>query len=147
MIVKVTEDNLLDAARIHSISWQESHRSFCTEEFIELHDINHQKEYIEEKIKNGSQFAMLIKKEPVAVVSITDSLIEDLYVLPKHQNKGYGTELLDYAISQCKATPTLWILENNKGAERLYLRYGFKPTGNINSITDKLSEIEFSYTK
>ncbi|SFN98014.1 Ribosomal protein S18 acetylase RimI [Pseudobutyrivibrio sp. UC1225] len=146
LVTEVNEDNVEAAARIHSVSWQESHLSFCTKEFIAMHDVKHQKEYIEKKIADGSEFYMLMDEEPVAVVSITGSLIEDLYVLPELQNKGYGSQLLYYVISKIqkkRLAPTLWILENNDGAERLYRRNGFVPSGNVNQITDKLDEIEF----
>ena len=148
MIVPVDEDNIIEAACIHSISWQESHRAFCDEAFILKHDTDHQAEYIRNKIANGSKFYMLCDKQSMAVVSITDGLIEDLYVLPELQRQGYGTALLDYVITLiCRKgiTPTLWILENNREAERLYRRKGFVPSGKQNAITGKLSEIEFLY--
>ncbi len=148
IVAHVTEENIAAAARIHSISWQESHRAFCNEAFILKHDVEHQKEYIREKMKNGSKFYLLYDKEPVAVVSVKDELIEDLYVLPEQQNKGYGTQLLGYVVAKIQKLgliPSLWILENNKGAERLYLRQGFVPTGNRNHITGKLDEVEFRY--
>lgn len=78
------------------------------------------------------------------MVSVTENLIEDLYIIPKKQNKGYGTELLNYAIKKCRGVPCLWILKNNHDAERLYRRIGFKPTGKRNKISDMLYEIEFS---
>ena len=148
MIVPVDEDNIIEAACIHSISWQESHRAFCNEAFILKHDTDHQAEYIRNKIANGSKFYMLCDKQSMAVVSITDGLIEDLYVLPELQRQGYGTALLDYVITLiCREgiTPTLWILESNFGAEHLYRRKGFVPSGKQNTITGKLSEIEFLY--
>ena len=87
---------------------------------------------------------MLVEDKPIGIVSVTGSVIEDLYILPDQQNKGFGTKLLQYAINQCTDVPTLWLLENNKDAERLYRRMGFKPTGRCNSITDRLNEIEFA---
>ena len=148
MVIPVTEENLADAARIHSVSWQESHRAFCNEAFILKHDVEHQKEYIREKMKNGSKYYLLYNKEPVAVVSVNEGLIEDLYVLPEQQNRGYGTQLLGYVVAKIQKLgliPSLWILENNKGAERLYLRQGFVPTENRNHITGKFDEVEFRY--
>lgn len=148
IVAYVTEENIADAAHIHSISWQESHRAFCNEAFILKHDVEHQKEYIREKMKNGSKFFILYDKEPVAVVSVNEGLIEDLYVLPEQQNRGYGTQLLGYVVAKIQKLgliPSLWILENNKGAERLYLRQGFVPTGNRDHITGKLDEVEFRY--
>ncbi len=143
VIVKIDETNIEDAAMIHSKSWQESHRDFCTPDFIELHSPEHQREYLEGKLATGSLGYILFDNIPVGMVSVTGSLIEDLYVLPERQNKGYGSALLKYAISKCGSDPTLWILENNKGAERLYRRKGFVPTGRVNAITPSLNEIEF----
>ena len=144
MIVIVDESNLPEAAAIHSVSWQDSHRSFCSPDFIALHTPEHQREYLRGKMDKGSKVCMLVKNRPVGVVSVTGSLIEDLYILPELQNKGYGTELLKFAVSLCPDVPTLWILENNESAARLYRRMGFKETGNVNAITDRLAEIEFS---
>lgn len=142
MIVKVDETNLLQTAVIHSVSWRDSHRSFCSPDFVETHSPERQYDYILEKMKAGSRFFMLIEDEPVGVVSVTESLIEDLYILPEKQNSGCGSKLLKFAIEQCSGIPTLWILENNTGAKRLYHRFGFKETGRVNAITDELDEIE-----
>lgn len=95
-------------------------------------------------MRNGTKVYMLVDEKPVGIVSVTDSMIEDLYVLPDMQSMGYGTKLLQYALSQCTDIPTLWILENNKNAEELYRRIGFKETGRRNSVTDGLDEIEFA---
>lgn len=143
MITVVDSNNLQDAAVIHSVSWQASHRDFCSTEFIEIHTPEHQQAYLLEKINQGSRIFMLTKDKPVGIVSVTGSLIEDLYVLPDYQNQGYGTQLLHYAIEQCAGAPVLWILENNKDAERLYRREGFTETGNRQAVTDGLDEIEF----
>lgn len=145
MIIAVDDKNLMQAAKIHSISWIDSHKSFCTPEFILLHSIDNQLEYIKDKINSGSKFYMLVEEKPVGVVSITDSLIEDLYILPDKQNMGYGTKLLEFAIKECKSIPTLWILENNIRAKALYLKMGFIETGRINVITDTLNEIELIF--
>ena len=144
MIVTVDQSNLSEAAAIHSASWQESHRSFCSPEFIALHSPQHQKAYLQKKIDNGSKLFILIADKPVGVVSVTGNLIEDLYILADYQQQGHGTRLLRFAIEQCDSTPTLWILENNKGAEKLYRREGFRETGRKNAITDELDEIEYT---
>ena len=146
MIVPVDETNLLQAATIHSISWKESHRAFCTPDFIETHTPDRQREYLRNKMNNGTKLYMLVEEKTIGVVSVTKGLIEDLYILPDMQNMGYGTKLLLYAVGQCTDTSTLWILENNVNAERLYRRIGFKETGRKNAITNKLDEIEFALT-
>lgn len=142
MIVPVDQSNLKEAATVHSLAWQESHRSFCTPEFVNLHTPERQEGYLRSKMETGSKVYLLLEDKPVALVSVTGSLIEDLYVLPEKQNQGYGTKLLLFAIEKCTGTPTLWILENNLGAKRLYERMGFSVTGKRNNITDGLDEIE-----
>ena len=53
--------------------------------------------------------------------------------------------LLDFAVKKCAGTPTLWILNNNDGARRLYERYGFRPTGGVHALSEDLREIEFIF--
>jgi GNAT superfamily N-acetyltransferase len=144
MIIAIDQTNVLQAAEVHSVSWQESHRSFCSPEFVNLHTPEHQKDYLIEKMNAWSKIYMLVEDKPIGIVSVTGSLIEDLYVLPEKQGMGYGTALLQFAIGKCTGVPTLWILENNKKAEKLYRRIGFRETGRRSEITEKIYEIEFS---
>ena len=51
-------------------------------------------------MNSGSKCYMLVEDEPIGIVSVTGSLIEDLYILPQKQNKGYGTKLLQFAITK-----------------------------------------------
>lgn len=146
MIVEVNEENLDLAARIHAESWQDSHRSFCTPDFVAAHDQKHQRIYLEEELHAGKQVYMLIKDRPVGIVSIKGNLIENLYVLPEAQGRGFGMELLLFAIEKCDSVPCLWILDNNQRAQALYERHGFRLTGRKNSITDTLSELEMKRT-
>ena len=130
-IERVREDaELWQAAEVHAISWQDSHQTFCAPDFVAAHTPEHQYRYLREKVEGGSLlFLLLAAARPVGVVTVTGSEIADLYVLPEERNRGYGTCLLRYAMDQCEGFPTLWILENNVGAERLYRRSGFLPTG------------------
>ena len=143
-IIVVDQSNLPEAALIHSASWQASHRSFCSPDFVAMHTPEHQEAYLRKKLEQGAQIYMLTEDKPIGIVSVKGNLIEDLYILPDVQGRGYGTSLLRYAIQRCEGTPALWILENNKDAERLYRREGFRGTGRRNFIADGLDEIEFS---
>lgn len=142
VIIPVDKANIIQAATIHSVSWKESHRAFCSPDFVEKHTPARQQEYLQSKMNGGAKVFMLWDGQPVGIVSVTGNLIEDLYVLPELQNRGYGTALLQFAIGQCKDVPALWILENNVGAERLYRRMGFQETGRKHSIANGLDEIE-----
>ncbi len=144
MIEAVNETNIETAARIHAESWRESHRAFCAEDFVRAHTAERQKRYLLDKMRSGTEVFLLTDGAPVGIVSLTGSLIEDLYVLPRHQNRGYGTRLLEYAVRRCPGTPTLWILDNNDGARRLYERRGFRRTGRWNQLSETLREVEYS---
>ena len=146
-IVKVTEQNIADAGRIHSESWRESHRSFCSAEFVEKHTPSAQADYLHREIDSGKRLYMVIDEYPVGIVSVHGDLIENLYVLPSEQCKGYGAQLLKFAIQKCKCNPCLWILNINEGAYRFYTRYGFKATGNRKQLNDNLCEIELSLSR
>ena len=146
-IVEVTEQNIADAGRIHSESWRESHRSFCSAEFVEKHTPSAQADYLRREIDSGKRLYMLIDEYPVGIVSVHGDLIENLYVLPSEQCKGYGAQLLKFAIQKCKCNPRLWILNINEGAYRFYTRYGFKETGSRKQLNDNLWEIELSLSR
>ena len=143
-IIKVDEASIAEAGHVHSESWKESHRSFCSAEFVEKHTPAAQVDFLRREMNTGKTIYMLIDNYPVGIVSVYDSLIENLYVLPSEQRKGYGSQLLDYAIRHCSGTPCLWILNNNEGAYRLYTKNGFKETGNRKQLNDILYEMELS---
>ncbi len=75
---------------------------------------------------------MLTDGFPVGIVSVFGNVIENLYVLPKEQRKGYGSFLLKFAITQCSGIPTLWVLSKNTGAYILYVRHDFKKQEIVN---------------
>jgi len=145
--LEVTEQNLAEAGRIHSESWKESHRSFCSLAFVERHTPAAQAEYLRRELDAGKKIWLLIDQHLVGIVSVHGNLIENLYVLPSEQRKGYGSQLLDYAIRHCSGNPNLWILNNNEGAYRLYTKNGFKETGNRKQLNDTLYEVELSLNR
>ena len=145
MIVKVNDANLQTAAEIHAKSWRDSHAAFCSESFITQHTAERQKAFLEKEMQNGKQIYMLIKDIPVGIVSIQDSLIENLYILPSEQHKGYGTELLRFAINECAGKSHLWVLNNNMEGQMLYRKQGFCETGKIHQLSSKLFELEMEF--
>ena len=134
---------LAEAGRIHSVAWQASHRAFCSPAFVALHTPERQQTYLRRKLEAGSRVFLLTADIPAGLVTLSPGdLIEDLYVLPERQNRGYGTALLEFAAGLCGGPPRLWVLDNNAGALRLYRRLGFRPTGKRSPVTDTLDELE-----
>jgi len=145
MIVAVDESNVALAAEVRSKSWQESHRSFCSREFVETHTPEQQAGYLRGRLLDGKSLYMLVEARPVGIVSVCGNLIEDLYILPGEQHKGYGTKLLLFAVNRCAGTPTLWVLSNNQNAYALYAKHGFRKTGKQNKLSGTLAECEMRY--
>lgn len=143
MIVAVTDETIAAAGYIHSVSWKASHKSFCSAEFVEQHTPEAQTAYLRRELAAGKQLFLLVDaQQPVGIVSVDDDLIENLYVLPDQQRKGYGSQLLSFAISQCKGAARLWLLSNNEEAYCFYVKNGFLETGNRKKLKSWLSEIE-----
>lgn len=101
-----------------------------------------QTEYLRREMAAGKRIWMLVEEAPVGIVSVHGHLSENLYVLPEKQHRGYGTRLLQFAMEQCDGAPTLWILNTNAGALRLYTRHGFQKTGNRKPLKGGMFEME-----
>lgn len=147
MFVKVNHRNIEIAAEIHSLSWRASHKTICSEEELKQHTVLFHKQYFKKGISEGKNVYILMKNKPVGVVSVKENFIEDLYVLPDEQHKGYGTELLHFAIKQCKGIPCLCVLETNEKAQSLYYKIGFTMTGNKFPFSKDIYELEMKLIK
>lgn len=148
MIELVTSANITQAAEVHAISWRESHRDFCSKEFVDIHTAERQIKYLQSQMKNGADIYLLSDAgKPVGIVSIRDNVVGDLYVLPDEQGRGYGTQLLCFAMEKCAGKPTLWVLHHNQRAIRLYERNGFQLTGERKVLSETLSELQMRLIK
>lgn len=146
-ITEVNESNISIAGEIHSESWRESHKDFCSAKFIEKHTPAAQTNYLRTEIKAGKRVFMLTDDIQIGIVSVFKNVIENMYILPAYHKKGYGKKLLDHAISLCNDTPKLWVLNVNKNALAFYLKNGFNDTGNRKHLLTGIYEIEMELTK
>ena len=66
----------------------------------------------------------------VAVLSVSEdecaAWVDQLYVLPGHENQGHGTRLLQVAHRSLKRPIRLFTFQQNGGARRFYERHGYK---------------------
>ena len=146
MIVPVDERNIAAAGAVHAASWRESH-SFCTPEFVAAHTVETQAEYLRREMDAGKALFLLLDPEPAGVVSVQEDLIENLYVLPEKQGRGYGSALLEHAAARCPGAPRLWLLNINEKARRFYEARGFRETGARRELKNGLAELEMSRTR
>ena len=61
-------------------------------------------------------------------IRLDGNQIKKLFVEPVLQNQEIGSRLLEYTITEQKAS-SLWALEKNEKAIKFYARHGFLPTG------------------
>ena len=80
MNVKITENNISEAGEIHSESWKESHKGFCTDEFIARHTKEAQTEYIWSEIAKGKDFYMLVDHKPVGIGAEPNGMTVEQFV-------------------------------------------------------------------
>lgn len=80
--------------------------------------------------KQSDIYLLIVEGDIVASVAIYGNEIDDLIVNPKYQEKGYGKQLLLYAINNLqnkgKEPICLHVAAWNKKAIGLYLNNGFK---------------------
>lgn len=145
MIVPITHENIPSAAYVHAEAWRASHSDICSPEFVAAHTTQRQTEYLRDELAKGKALWMLLDPLPVGLVSVDHDVIENLYVLPEKQGRGYGTTLLHFAMAQC-SRPSLWVLSSNKGAYRLYSREGFVLSGRTKLLNNTLLEHEMVYS-
>ena len=75
--------------------------------------------------------------------------IVSIYLLEEFWDKGYGRQMMDYAIGELKHMGcheiVVWVLEKNKRARRFYEKCGFVPDGAKKEINVDTPLIEMRY--
>lgn len=76
------------------------------------------------------RYSMIVDNKIVGALLLDDEEIDDIAILPAYQRKGYGTQLLHFAVNKIreKYEPPvkLWCIVGNH-AKEMYLKEGFKP--------------------
>ena len=68
------------------------------------------------------------RDEVVGMMALDGEWVEQLYVSPEHQRRGYGRRLLEQAMAD-RGRLTLWTFESNVEAQRFYEAHGFVRLG------------------
>ena len=63
--------------------------------------------------------------EPVGLMVLTDTWLDQLYVLPGRTGEGIGSALLALARSLRPGGLGLWVFQSNERAQRFYAAHGF----------------------
>lgn len=150
-ILRVTDNNISEAAAVYAASWRASHRAICTPKFIEKHTDAFQAAALRDKIQNGWQiYALYREKVCRGIVGLekTSGEIGLLYVDPLCWGMGIGSALLSFALNEMVRTrvPYLTVLSTNARALQLYTRRGFVFSGEERVLNAEKNIKECKYT-
>lgn len=135
-----TSNDINDVVMMASIIWPIAYK-----EIISVDQIKYMlKKYlsldsITSNINDGYTYIILLDENDEKVGFIAYILLEDkiflskLYILPKHQGKGYATKVIEY-LKSFNLPIELTVNKNNKNAYDKYLHLGFKVIDSV--VTD-----------
>jgi len=138
-ITPVNKRNFSQAVQVYRASWQESHKDICSPEFVKNRDCA---DYLRKRLKG---LYLLTDGEPAGVIRVHNGLLSTLYIHPEKQGRGYGRALLQFAL-ELDPNLRLTVLSTNERASGMYLRHGFRYTGNQQLLRDGLWEREMIRT-
>ena len=104
--------------------WEKSVRA--THLFLTEADIQKIADYLPDAFRSVSHLAIAkLEQNPIGFVGVENDRIEMLFLLPEERGKGFGKQLLNYAICQYHATK-LCVNEQNPNAKAFYEYMGFQ---------------------
>lgn len=90
---------------------------------------HHSREHVLEGIASGNMGALVVEGEIVGTGCYDGNHITGLYVLPGHQNRGYGSLILKCLEERIAQTHDTAVLDASLPAVFLYERRGYRTTG------------------
>ena len=106
-------------------------------EDLSLIDIEAVLRWMEQKIKdNMADYTCVYRDDiPVAFYCLREdneqTELDDFYVLEPYRNQGIGSEILKCCVARTQKPIYLYVFHANRGAIRLYERYGFVQTHQV----------------
>ena len=86
---------------------------------------HHSDDRIMDDIKSGKVFLIKTEEVPIGTVTVSDNEINRLFVLPDHQRKGYGKQLMDFAERMISKVSDCIVLDASLPAKKIYIKRGY----------------------
>jgi len=147
VIRKAVPEDARDYAACHIACWRDAYTGIITDDFLDDMQAKQEEhteqclQYLQESGDFKFYYAEICGKMIGRLVfgkSRDDDKpdageIGAIYLLADYWGKGYGKQMMDFAISELKRTGyqeiIAWVLEENKRAEQFYNKYGFIQDG------------------
>lgn len=152
-------ENVADLGYLHATVWHQTYKGLASDSFLERFTPERRTAVFRKVIETSTEHFIIayLEGKPVGFVickSTEQAGIGEvcaIYLLREVQRKGYGREMMDYAINLlqnegCREL-ILWVLEKNTQARGFYEKYGFEPDGGRQEIDlgNKLTELRYHY--
>ena len=93
----------------------------------DLHTAEETREWMRDVVFRSERVWVAEHADRIVGYASTDGeFLNNLYVLPEHQNRGIGTALLAAVMEHSRNGVKLWTFEPNEAAIRFYERHGFR---------------------
>ncbi len=132
-------------AEIHIASWQLAYRGIISDRVLDNLSVERRREDWEAKLDGGVDRVLVIERESrvIGFAAFGGSRDEDaddrigeiraIHLVPEEWRKGYGSALMEATVASLReegfADVTLWVLRENRDAQRFYEAKGFEADG------------------
>lgn len=125
MLRLANQDELELVYRIVQTTIAEIYPHYYPKGAVEFFQEHHSKPHIAADIENHAVYLLYDGERPVATLTINDNEINRLFVLPAHQHRGYGTQLMDFAETEIAMHHPQAILCASHAAQEMYCKRGY----------------------
>jgi len=139
-------------ASCHIACWSSAYKGIVPDDYLE--NMRNETEQRAEKYKENfneltesSYYCAKFENRIIGILFFGKSRDDDkpcagevfaIYLLEDFWNKGYGWQMMDYAVNMLKSRYReiiVWVFEENRRARRFYEKYGFSADGAKKEIT------------
>jgi GNAT superfamily N-acetyltransferase len=157
LVEKATKEDASVLAELKINIWKDVYKNILPDQYLDnLSKEKKTQKYLKELEEDSFINIFFIKTNPNSIIGTLKikyyysfnkkyASIEDLYLIPSYHVKGFGGAVLKFAVDEARSQNcnflTAWIVENNKIARKLAVKYGFFETNSVRLHVDTGSKL------